>query len=108
MNFPDLCSTFLRPFSSHPPGRNLPPHPSTLTHTLTITPITSKGSAELDVAVRQVQDRLGKAGSLDDTPDLDGAFALDQFPDNPQELRRELDIMEISPDPKTSLDPQKT
>ena len=40
--------------------------------------------------MRQIQDRLGKTRGLNNTPNFDGAFLLNQFPDNSQELWGEL------------------
>ena len=55
-----------------------------------IAAIASKHSAMLDVAMCQLQDRLWETRRLHDTPDLDGAFVLDEFPDCAEEVGGEL------------------
>lgn len=45
---------------------------------LAITPAGPESGAELDISMRQVQDRLGETGRLYDTSHFDCAFAFDE------------------------------
>lgn len=47
--------------------------------------------------VRQIKHMLREACCLDDAPDFDGAFILDQGPDGMEELRAELAVPPVLP-----------
>lgn len=57
---------------------------------LAIATIRPERSAELDVAVGEVQHRLRQASRLHNAPDFDGTLALDQFSDREEESWGEL------------------
>jgi hypothetical protein len=64
---------------------NIATKPSSCYAMLAITAIRPERSAELDVAMCEIQHRLGQTGCLHDAADFDGAFALDQFADGVEE-----------------------
>lgn len=57
---------------------------------LSLRSIALERSTEGRILVREVQDVLRQARSLDDTADLDRAFVLDKLADGVQKIRREL------------------
>lgn len=46
--------------------------------------------------MREIEDRLGEVGRLDDTAHLDGAFVFDELADDVEKFGRELDMDTIS------------
>lgn len=53
---------------------------------LSVAAAAAEGRTELTVLMCEVENRLRQIGSLDDTADLDGTFALDELADQEQEL----------------------
>lgn len=57
---------------------------------LAVTAAASECCTQRGVLVREIKDVLRQACGLDDAPDLDGSFFLDELTDGQQEVRREL------------------
>ena len=70
-----------------PPSSHIPPvHPQPLA----IAPAAPERRAQGGILVGEIQDVLGETGALDDAPDFDGAFFLDEFADGVEEVGGEL------------------